>query len=117
MAPPANQRQVAASLDGSSVSTMSTVRQPSTSPITPFLSTSPSASFHSPASSFGGAQHSRAGATPSSKQLKPFATEDIRILLLENVNETGKDILESQGYQVESLKTSLAEDELIKKIR
>ena len=52
-----------------------------------------------------------------SKPLKPFATEDIKILLLENVNKTGRDSLESQGYQVEFLKSALPEDELIKKIR
>ncbi|TDZ22827.1 D-3-phosphoglycerate dehydrogenase 1 [Colletotrichum orbiculare MAFF 240422] len=40
-----------------------------------------------------------------------------RILLLENVNQTGKDILTEQGYQVEALKTSLPEDQLIEKIR
>ena len=52
-----------------------------------------------------------------SKPLKPFATEDIKILLLENVNKTGRDALESQGYQVDFLKSSLPEDELIKRIR
>src|SRR5437762_1503926 len=41
------------------------------------------------------------------KQLKPFKEQDIKILLLENVNQTGKDILSHQGYQVESLKSSL----------
>jgi len=51
------------------------------------------------------------------KQLKPFNTEDIKILLLENVNQTGQDILKAQGYQVEFLKTSLPEDQLIEKIR
>lgn len=51
------------------------------------------------------------------KQLKPFNTEDIKILLLENVNQTGQDILKAQGYQVEFLKTSLPEDKLIEKIR
>jgi len=53
----------------------------------------------------------------SSKNLKPFATEDIKILLLENVNKTGRDLLESQGYQVTFSKSSLPEDELIEKIR
>lgn len=38
-------------------------------------------------------------------------------MLLENVNQSGKDILSGQGYQVEALKTSLPEDELIEKIR
>ena len=51
------------------------------------------------------------------KHLKPFATEDIKILLLENVNVTGRDLLESQGYQVTHLKSALPEDELIEKIR
>ncbi|SLM39038.1 d-3-phosphoglycerate dehydrogenase [Lasallia pustulata] len=51
------------------------------------------------------------------KQLKPFATRDIKILLLENVNQTGRDILAKQGYQVDFLKSSLGEDELIEKIR
>lgn len=51
------------------------------------------------------------------KQLKPFATEDVKILLLENVNKTGQDILRKQGYQVDFHKTSLPEDQLIEKIR
>ena len=38
-------------------------------------------------------------------------------MLLENVNQTGQDILEGQGYQVEFLKSSLPEDKLIEKIR
>ena len=54
---------------------------------------------------------------PASKPLKPFVTGDINILLLENVNQTGRNVLESQGYQVTALKSSLAEDELIEKIR
>lgn len=51
------------------------------------------------------------------KALKPFNTQDIKILLLENVNQTGRDILTGQGYQVEVLKTSLPEEQLIEKIR
>lgn len=53
----------------------------------------------------------------NAKHLKPFATEDIKVLLLENVNQTGRDILNKQGYQVEFLKSSLPEDQLIEKIR
>ncbi|KAK1835821.1 hypothetical protein QBC39DRAFT_128450 [Podospora conica] len=79
------------------------------------LSASPTATFHSPPSnSF------LSGALPlriPPKQLKPFNTEDIKILLLENVNQTGRDILKGQGYQVEFMKSSLPEDELIEKIR
>jgi D-3-phosphoglycerate dehydrogenase len=81
------------------------------------LSISPTATFHSPPSSFGGAQLTRTGTKPLQRELKPFNTEDIKILLLENVNESGKEILSAQGYQVESLKSSLPEDQLIEKIR
>ncbi|KAI0852264.1 hypothetical protein F5Y00DRAFT_192208 [Daldinia vernicosa] len=78
------------------------------------LSVSPSAAtFHSPLSSFGGAFPQRA----QPKQLKPFNTQDIKILLLENVNQSGRDILTGQGYQVEFHKSSLPEDQLIEKIR
>ncbi|KUM62797.1 hypothetical protein ACN42_g4307 [Penicillium freii] len=81
---------------------------------TAFLATSPSASFNSPSS------HSSAlnRTVPiNAKPLKPFATEDIKVLLLENVNQTGREILSQQGYQVEFLKSSLSEDQLIEKIR
>lgn len=93
------------------------------------LSTSPNFSFHSPPSAFrqppsGSFRDGRAGSTPGqslasqlAKQLKPFDTKDIKVLLLENVNEAGVDILKGQGYQVEALKSSLPEDQLIEKIR
>ncbi|KAK0727996.1 hypothetical protein B0T26DRAFT_153188 [Lasiosphaeria miniovina] len=80
------------------------------------LSVSPTTTFHSPSAGHGFA----AGGLPNravAKALKPFNTEDIKILLLENVNQTGRDVLKRQGYQVEFLKTSLSEDELIEKIR
>lgn len=51
------------------------------------------------------------------KTLKPFSTGDIKILLLENVNQTAINIFHTQGYQVEFYKTSLPEDELIEKIK
>lgn len=79
------------------------------------VSTSPTAAFHSPLSSLGASKLGRGASQP--KQLKPFDTQDIKILLLENVNESGKEILRGQGYQVEALKSSLPEDELIEKIR
>ncbi|KAL3425618.1 d-3-phosphoglycerate dehydrogenase 1 [Phlyctema vagabunda] len=83
------------------------------------LSISPTATFHSPQSpnnSFSGAHLSRTG-TMTEKPLKPFETTDIKILLLENVNQSGREKLTEQGYQVEALKTSLPEDQLIEKIR
>ncbi|CBF77844.1 D-3-phosphoglycerate dehydrogenase [Aspergillus nidulans FGSC A4] len=82
------------------------------------FSTSPNASFQSaPSSHSGSAFATRLGPIINAKHLKPFATEDIKVLLLENVNQTGRDILSKQGYQVEFLKSSLPEDELIEKIR
>ncbi|KAL7922074.1 hypothetical protein ACQKWADRAFT_293382 [Trichoderma austrokoningii] len=78
------------------------------------LSTSPTATFQSPPASFGAGLKPRKSVP---KVLKPFNTQDIKILLLENVNQTGRDILTGQGYQVEALKTSLPEDQLIEKIR
>ncbi|KAK1237516.1 hypothetical protein MKX08_003141 [Trichoderma sp. CBMAI-0020] len=78
------------------------------------LSTSPTATFQSPPASFGTGLQPRRSVP---KVLKPFNTQDIKILLLENVNQTGRDILTGQGYQVEALKTSLPEDQLIEKIR
>lgn len=79
------------------------------------LSISPTQTLMSPPLNSGGMLSSRSQTFP--KQLKPFNTTDIKILLLENVNETGKSILSEQGYQVESFKTSLPEDQLIEKIR
>jgi D-3-phosphoglycerate dehydrogenase len=48
---------------------------------------------------------------------KSLAKEKIKILLLEGVHQSALEELKSQGYSnIEYLKTSLAEDELIKKI-
>ncbi|EJT76250.1 D-3-phosphoglycerate dehydrogenase 2 [Gaeumannomyces tritici R3-111a-1] len=81
-------------------------------PSTVAVSTSPS-TFSPPSSRSAFASPKRATAKP----LKPFNTTDIKILLLENVNKSGQDILKEQGYQVEAHKTSLSEDQLIEKIR
>ncbi|KUJ20202.1 D-3-phosphoglycerate dehydrogenase [Mollisia scopiformis] len=83
-------------------------------------STSPTATYsnpntlHSP-SNFFGAPLSRTTTRP--KILKPFIAEDIKILLLENVNQSGQQLLRDQGYHVEALKSSLPEAELIEKIK
>lgn len=52
-----------------------------------------------------------------SRELKPFESGDIRILLLENVNKRAIEILHGQGYQVEFLTQALPEEELIEKIK
>lgn len=77
------------------------------------MSTSPSATFQSPPPSWARTLPQRG----AEKQLKPFNTQDVKILLLENVNQAGCDILKGQGYQVETHKSSLPEDQLIEKIR
>lgn len=77
-------------------------------------STSPTQSFISPSQSFS---HRANSQSASAKQLKPFNTQDVKVLLLENINVTGQDILRQQGYQVEALKSSLPEDQLIEKIK
>lgn len=61
-------------------------------------------------------QRGSADLSPS-RQLKLFAAGDIKVLLLENVNEAAPRILEGQGYQIEFIKTSLSEAELIEKAR
>lgn len=76
------------------------------------ISASPTTAY-SPGSSFGKGYPGYV----EPKTLKPFSTEDIKILLLENVNTTAIEIFNKQGYQVEFLKTSLPEDELIEKIK
>ncbi|KAK0635485.1 hypothetical protein B0T17DRAFT_516420 [Bombardia bombarda] len=81
------------------------------------IDNSPVATFHSPLSGRNSFMDNVILSKAAQKQLKPFNTEDIKILLLENVNQTGKDILTRQGYQVEALKTSLPEAQLIEKIR
>lgn len=43
--------------------------------------------------------------------------ESLNVLLLENVNDSGIQLLVGQGYNVEAIKTSLPEAQLIEKIR
>ncbi|KAJ3041811.1 hypothetical protein HDV00_008701 [Rhizophlyctis rosea] len=51
------------------------------------------------------------------KPLKPFATGDIKVLLLEGLNKTGVDILTKAGYQVESHPKALSPEVLKEKIK
>ncbi|MCW8127404.1 phosphoglycerate dehydrogenase [Microbulbifer halophilus] len=56
-------------------------------------------------------------APPDPKQKQSLQKDKIRILLLEGVHQTAVDLLASRGYtNVEHLKTSLPEEELIEKI-
>ncbi|ODV94239.1 hypothetical protein PACTADRAFT_51111 [Pachysolen tannophilus NRRL Y-2460] len=78
------------------------------------VSTSPSTSYMS---KYGDQRLRSFSVTKPVKALKPFSTGDIKILLLENVNQTAINIFNSQGYQVEFYKTSLSEEDLINKIK
>ncbi|KAJ1966754.1 D-3-phosphoglycerate dehydrogenase 2 [Dimargaris xerosporica] len=51
------------------------------------------------------------------RELKPFDVTSVRVLLLENINQTAVKILESAGYQVEHHAKALSEAELIEKIK
>lgn len=77
------------------------------------LSGSPNAVSTSPTQSF----LSQYVPSKPAKALKPFKIGDIKILLLENVNQTAINIFKNQGYQVEFYKSSLPEDELLEKIK
>jgi len=80
-----------------------------------------SASLHSTSPvdirSPGGSGFGASKNTNATKALKPFHTQDIKVLLLENVNKLGQQMLKDQGYQVEAIKSSLPEDQLIEKIK
>ncbi|KAI9365241.1 hypothetical protein BD770DRAFT_378101 [Pilaira anomala] len=54
---------------------------------------------------------------PKIKVLRPFNTSEVKILLLENVNETAVKAFKKQGYQVETYNKALVGEELIQKIR
>ncbi|CAI4038554.1 hypothetical protein SMKI_05G1660 [Saccharomyces mikatae IFO 1815] len=81
------------------------------------MSGSPGAVCTSPTQSFMNTVPQRLNAVKQPKILKPFSTGDMKILLLENVNQTAITIFEEQGYQVEFYKSSLPEEELIEKIK
>ncbi|KAH8551253.1 hypothetical protein BGW37DRAFT_426274 [Umbelopsis sp. PMI_123] len=51
------------------------------------------------------------------KVLRPFNTSEVKILLLENINQTAVNAFKKQGYQVETYPKALVGDELIEKIK
>ncbi|CCG84388.1 protein of unknown function [Taphrina deformans PYCC 5710] len=62
-------------------------------------------------------QRRRTSMRENVRPLKPFSHGDIKILLLENINTFAINTLKAEGYQVEVLKSSLPEAELIEKIK
>jgi D-3-phosphoglycerate dehydrogenase len=53
---------------------------------------------------------------PESSTTLPFPTQDIRILLLENIHASAHDILGEAGYQVETVPRALKEEELVERL-
>lgn len=53
----------------------------------------------------------------SNTSVQPPKHGSLNVLLLENINESGVQLLTQQGYNVEAIKTSLTEAQLIEKIR
>ncbi|KAF2272289.1 uncharacterized protein EI97DRAFT_386023 [Westerdykella ornata] len=106
-------------IPGSTLRTVSTTLPISTSPTLSFHSRSASFQSRSARGSFadGGSGSFGSQAPTVASKLKPFDTKDIKVLLLENVNQSGVSLLKDQGYQVETFKGSLPEDELIERIR
>ncbi|KAJ2539385.1 D-3-phosphoglycerate dehydrogenase 2 [Coemansia sp. RSA 1853] len=51
------------------------------------------------------------------RELKPFHSGDIKILLLENISQKAVDILSKAGYQVEFHTKALDKETLIEKIK
>jgi len=51
------------------------------------------------------------------KVLRPFNTSEVKILLLENINQTAVDAFKKQGYQVETYGKALDGEELLEKIK
>ncbi|RCI01210.1 D-3-phosphoglycerate dehydrogenase 2 [Rhizopus azygosporus] len=64
-------------------------------------------------------KHTRSGSFNQSrpKVLRPFNTNEVKILLLENINETAIASFKKQGYQVETYAKALVGDELLEKIK
>ncbi|KAJ3064481.1 hypothetical protein HK102_008189, partial [Quaeritorhiza haematococci] len=60
-------------------------------------------------------EHRRTSSTQ--RELKPFNHSEIKVLLLEGVNETGVKILKSAGFQVEWHAKALPKDILKEKIK
>ncbi|SAL98089.1 hypothetical protein [Absidia glauca] len=54
---------------------------------------------------------------PKPKALRPFNSSEVKILLLENINETAVKAFMKEGYQVETFTKALGGNELIEKIR
>ncbi|WFD29748.1 hypothetical protein MSPP1_000759 [Malassezia sp. CBS 17886] len=86
------------------------VNEPYAAPLMPTDGTSPPAHI----------KRSRALSIPSSTRaprvLQPFGTEEIRILLLENVSQGAANLLRQQGYQVDFQTGAWSEEELVAKI-
>jgi D-3-phosphoglycerate dehydrogenase len=48
---------------------------------------------------------------------RPLTASSLKVLLLENIHPSGRDLLQAEGYQVEALTGALKESELIDRVR
>ncbi|SMN18317.1 similar to Saccharomyces cerevisiae YIL074C SER33 3-phosphoglycerate dehydrogenase, catalyzes the first step in serine and glycine biosynthesis [Maudiozyma saulgeensis] len=71
----------------------------------------------SPTESFMNALPRRISILPQESKIKPFSKGDIKILLLENINDQAIVSFRDQGYQVESYRDTLPDQVLTEKIR
>ncbi|KAF9166158.1 D-3-phosphoglycerate dehydrogenase 2 [Actinomortierella ambigua] len=105
-ATPSNPTRVMPSNVTNTPSTPAQASQAGTSSATPAAAATPGRERQG---SFGGSSRV--------KHLKPFNTANIKILLLENVNQTAVNALKEQGYQVETHAKALSEEVLVEKIK
>lgn len=56
------------------------------------------------------------GVTTRYRQLKPFSSDELRVLLLENVSPVAVQMFKDAGYQVDVYAKSLGEDELLERL-
>ncbi|MBI2388514.1 MAG: phosphoglycerate dehydrogenase [Deltaproteobacteria bacterium] len=55
--------------------------------------------------------------TPSQQPLTSFPKDQIKILLLENIHQSAVTLFKAEGFQVETISTSLKEKDLVEKLR
>lgn len=83
---------------------------------------SPNGYARQPSTSFGSVTYSPPGQYGSlsgvraPKVLSPFATGELRLLLLENINQAAVQAFKDEGFQVDFHTRSFSEEELVQKI-
>jgi D-3-phosphoglycerate dehydrogenase len=89
--------------------------QVSTSPTNSYKAASP-LSAHSPPWNTISLASTGAGAIRQPRVLHPFATGELKLLLLENISQEAVATFKAQGYQVDWFPKAWGENELVEKI-